>query len=199
MNLSILQEIVKDREAWHAASHGIAKNQTRLSHWTTIKRKLRRVVFSKFIGDDWVQSCGGFLLSVEVHSTLLLDSKGSSCLFLKQEMEFLCEKYHLGASLMAHQIKNPPAMQEAQEMRIWSLGLEDPLEEEMATHSSSLAWEILWTESLAGYSPWGHKSQSRPSLNTECQKKSYIFVITEKKWREKENFIQRILYRDLIK
>ena len=33
-----------------------------------------------------------------------------------------------------------------QELRVWSLGQEDPLEEEMATHSSILAWEIPWTE-----------------------------------------------------
>ena len=38
------------------------------------------------------------------------------------------------------------------------LGWEDPLEKEMATHPSILAWEIPWTErSLAGYSPWGRK------------------------------------------
>ena len=35
------------------------------------------------------------------------------------------------------------------------LSREDPLEEEMTTHSSSLAWEIPWTEE--GSSPWGHK------------------------------------------
>ena len=40
-------------------------------------------------------------------------------------------------------VKNPPVMQET---RVWSLGGEDPLEEEMATHSSILAWEIPWTE-----------------------------------------------------
>ena len=33
-----------------------------------------------------------------------------------------------------------------QEMQVQSLGLEDPLEEEMAAHSSILAWKILWTE-----------------------------------------------------
>ena len=38
-----------------------------------------------------------------------------------------------------------------------SLGQEDPLEEGMATHSSILAWRILWTEEPGGYSPWGHK------------------------------------------
>ena len=43
-------------------------------------------------------------------------------------------------------IKNLPAMQEPQETQLPSLGGEDPLEEEMATHSSILAWKILWTE-----------------------------------------------------
>ena len=41
---------------------------------------------------------------------------------------------------------NPPAMQETQEARARSLGWEDPLEKEMATHSSILAWEIPWAE-----------------------------------------------------
>ena len=41
-------------------------------------------------------------------------------------------------------------------MHVQSLGQEDPLEEEMATHSSILAWETPWTGSLVGYSPWGH-------------------------------------------
>ena len=47
-------------------------------------------------------------------------------------------------------VKNPPAMQETQETWVPSLGQEDPLEEEMATHSSILAWKILWTETLGG-------------------------------------------------
>ena len=49
-------------------------------------------------------------------------------------------------SLMAQQVKNLPAMQETQETWVWSLGQEDPLKKEMATHPSNLAWEILWTE-----------------------------------------------------
>ena len=48
-------------------------------------------------------------------------------------------------------------MQETQETWIPSLGREDPLEEEMATHSSILAWRTPWTEELVGYSLWGHK------------------------------------------
>ena len=49
-------------------------------------------------------------------------------------------------------VKNPPAKQE---MHVQSLGLKDPLEKEMTTHSSILAWEILWTEEPGGYSLWG--------------------------------------------
>ena len=56
------------------------------------------------------------------------------------------------ASLIAHLVKNPPAMQE---MPIRFLGWEDPLEEEMATHSSILAWEIPWTEVLSGLQSMG--------------------------------------------
>ena len=56
----------------------------------------------------------------------------------------------------AQRVNNPPAMQET---RVQSLGREDSLEKEMATHSSILAWRIPWTEgySLEGYSPWGRK------------------------------------------
>ena len=61
-------------------------------------------------------------------------------------------------SLAAQLVKNLPAMQETW---VWSLGWEDPLEKEMAIHSSILAWKIPWTESLAGYSPWNLKSQTR--------------------------------------
>ena len=47
---------------------------------------------------------------------------------------------------MAQLVKNPPAMQETQEIPVQSLGWEDPLEKEMAIHSSILAWKIPWTE-----------------------------------------------------
>ena len=47
------------------------------------------------------------------------------------------------ASLLAQRLKRLPAMQEIQ---VRSLGGEDPLEEETATHSNILAWEIPWTE-----------------------------------------------------
>ena len=56
----------------------------------------------------------------------------------------------------AQSVKNLPAMQETQGR---SLGQEDPLEKEMANHSSILAWKIPWTEEPGGlYSPWVEKS-----------------------------------------
>ena len=50
-----------------------------------------------------------------------------------------------GASLVAQIVKSLPAVQET---RVQSLGRENPLEKEMATHSSILAWKIPWTEEL---------------------------------------------------
>ena len=44
-----------------------------------------------------------------------------------------------------------------QEMQVPSLGWADPLEKEMANHSSVLAWKISWTEELASCSPWSCK------------------------------------------
>ena len=51
---------------------------------------------------------------------------------------------------MSQWVKNPPAIQETQETWIGSLGQEDPLKEEMAAHSSILAWRIPWTEEPNG-------------------------------------------------
>ena len=56
---------------------------------------------------------------------------------------YFTNTYIIRASLVAQTVKNPPAMQETQ---VQSLGREDPLEKEMATHSSILAWRIPWTE-----------------------------------------------------
>ena len=47
---------------------------------------------------------------------------------------------------MTQWVKNLPEMEEMQETQIQSLDLEDPLEKEMATHSSILTWKIPWTE-----------------------------------------------------
>ena len=52
----------------------------------------------------------------------------------------------LQVSQVALVVKNPPANAGDTRDRVWSLGQKDPLEEEMATHSSVLAWEIPWRE-----------------------------------------------------
>ena len=56
------------------------------------------------------------------------------------------------ASLVAQSVKHLPAMQEIQAQ---SLGLEDPLEKEMANHSSIVAWRIPWTEEPDGLQSMG--------------------------------------------
>ena len=60
--------------------------------------------------------------------------------------------YIFGVSLVAQRLKHLPAMQETW---VQSLGQEDPLEKEMATHSSILAWRIPWTEEPGGLQPMG--------------------------------------------
>ena len=59
----------------------------------------------------------------------------------KKKKSILC-RYRLG-SLVAQMVKRLPTMQETQ---VRSLGWEDPLEKEMATHSSTLVWKMPWTE-----------------------------------------------------
>ena len=54
-------------------------------------------------------------------------------------------------------VKNPSSMPKT---RIQSLGQEDPLKEEMATHSSILACRIPWKKEPASYRPWGHKESN---------------------------------------
>ena len=61
---------------------------------------------------------------------------------------------------MTQQVKNPPAMQETQEMQVWILGQEDPLEEEMATHSTIFVCKIPRTEEHGGLQSMGSQSQT---------------------------------------
>ena len=60
---------------------------------------------------------------------------------------------------MTQQVKNPSAMQKTQEMWVQSSSWEDPLEKEMETHSSILAWEIPWTEEPGGLQSMGSQSK----------------------------------------
>ena len=61
------------------------------------------------------------------------------------------------ASVVAQRVKHLPAMRET---RVPSLGWEDPLEEEMATHCSTLAWKIPQTEEPGGLQSMASQSQT---------------------------------------
>ena len=78
---------------------------------------------------------------------------------------------------MSQQVKNLPAMQETQEIRVWSLGWEDSLEKEMVNQFSIFAWKIP-QRSLVGYSPWGHK---RGELNLAGKHKAMMIFTFFKK------------------
>ena len=67
---------------------------------------------------------------------------------------------YIWASLVAQLVKNLPAVQETW---VQSLGWEDPLENKMATHSSTLAWKISWTEEPGGLQSMGSQSWGRLS------------------------------------
>ena len=56
-----------------------------------------------------------------------------------------------------------------QETWVRSLGQEDPLEKEMATHSSTIAWRIPWTEETGSYNSWGHKESDMTEWLTLSQ------------------------------
>ena len=85
-------------------------------------------------------------------------------------------------------IKTLPAMWET---RVWSMGWEDPLEKAMATHSSTLAWKIPWTEEPGRLQPMGSRrvghdwatSRSRSRSYVECKKKRYKWTYFKKKQR----------------
>ena len=87
-----------------------------------------------------------------------MTTQGINCLNPSSVIE---EPYRLlWASLVAQSVKNLPAVQETQ---VLSLGWEDPLEKEMATHCSILAWKISWTEEPGGLQSMGSQSQARLS------------------------------------
>ena len=72
---------------------------------------------------------------------------------------------------MAQMVKDLPAMQEAW---VRFLGLEDPQEKGMATHSSTLAWRIPWTEKPGGLQPWGRKESDTIEWLTLCWHQSKV-------------------------
>ena len=62
-----------------------------------------------------------------------------------------------------------------QEAQVRSLGWEDPLEKEMASLSSILAWEIAWTEE-SGFARVGHDLVTKPLSSLSLEPSSYLFL-----------------------
>ena len=79
------------------------------------------------------------------------------------------------ASLVAQRLKHLPAMWET---RVRSLGREDPLEKEMATHSSTLAWRIPWTEE-----PGGLQSTGSQRVGIQLSDFTFTFMVPSNTFR----------------
>ena len=76
-------------------------------------------------------------------------------------------------SIAAFFTTEPPGTPAKQETWVQSLGQEDSLEGEMATHFSILAWRIHGQRSLAGYSPWGGKESDMTEVTEQAH--THIF------------------------
>ena len=125
INLSKLQEIIKDRETRYTTVYGVTKSRTPLNNWTTKKQQK-----SMFISNVTF-----FLVEKFILNTI------NAYLYI-----------YTWASLVAQRLKHLPGMWETW---VQSLGREDPLEKEMATYSSTIAWRIPWREEPGRLQPMG--------------------------------------------
>ena len=98
----------------------------------------------------------GQLKTTAIYSYTVLEARSPQvrCQWGWFLLEALKENVFYRASLVVQRLKHLPAMWETW---VQSLGREDPLEKEMATHSSILAWRIPWTEELGGLQSTGCK------------------------------------------
>ena len=161
MSLSKFQELVIDREVWHAAVHGVTKSQLWLSDWTELKLTLP------------TSQCGNKESNEIVHVTAqkLYYLSLAACLYQREllswslrlsKVSIFCACQWKGkkedhswatwASLVVQSIE--PACQ-LQEMQVRPLGQEDPLDKEWLPNPVFLPGEFHGQRSLVGYSPWG--------------------------------------------
>ena len=140
-----------DRGAWWATVHRVAKSQTQLKQLSTHTCLFITAVFSWWSNPFAIRKCPSLIFFV-------LKSISPD----------------IRASLVAQRVKCLPAMQETW---VRSLGQEDPLEKEMATHSCTLAWKSHGQRSLVDYSPWGRKeSDTTEWLNWTSLSDRYLKV-----------------------
>ena len=110
-----------------------------------------------------------FYLASCLQRTFMLLHTAKFPVFKKKVKQYLLYVYNLWTSLVAKLVKSLPAMQETW---VRFLDWEDPLEKEMATHSSILVWRIPWTEEPGRLQSMGSQSRTRlrdfTSLQGEC-------------------------------
>ena len=100
------------------------------------------------------------------------------------------------ASLVAQKVKHLTATQET---RVRFLGQEDPLEKEMATHSSILAWKIPRTEEPSRlYSPWGHKESDMTERLTHALTTNAEEVEDEQFYEDLQDLLELIPQKDIL-
>ena len=101
------------------------------------KSSPRRSHLNSDLNEERIESCANPATSdVQMESVLVSCIARTEC-------------WHLGSQVTLV-VRKLPAMQESQETRVWSLGQEDPLEKEVAPHSSILAGRIPWREKSCG-------------------------------------------------
>ena len=127
-----------DRGPWWATVHGVAKSRTRLSNFTFTFH---------FHASEKEMATHSSVLAWRIPGTA--EPRGLPSMGWHRvgddwsDLVAAAALWTRWASLVAQMVKHLPAMQET---RVWSLGREDPLEKEVAIHSSILAWRISWTE-----------------------------------------------------
>ena len=94
------------------------------------------------------------------HPCLIPDLRGSALSFSLLRLMLAVGLSYITFTLLSYGMfplgfPDGSVVKNKQEMRVWSLSREDPLEKEMATHSSNLAWKIPWTEEPVRLQPMG--------------------------------------------
>ena len=130
---------------------------------------------------------GNFQLCTVVFKTIINSHTASSL------SKFKGVTTKIKASFIVQSVKNLPTMQETQ---VWLPGQEEPLEKEMATDSSSIAWRIPWTEEPSGLQSMGLQESDNPEwLSTHIQKsteRGFPCLLKKEKKARQHYFMDKI-------